>query len=186
MPLSTYFFLGLDWPWVAEFVGFIIIFICFLTQHNLVNRNTLVSALGILPRELLLLFTLTHRYNAVRGHKQCSSPRKMRKTIKSKYRVGKHDAFHFPPYCTRDEEGAQKINQFANWTNIVAGIHSTTASEFRLFPQLTNSYLLTTDHQYSGYHIVAVWSTASTVQKARYNSGGHKIGTHLLSGVLSE
>ena len=59
----------------------------------------------------------------------------------------------FPRYCTRDE-GAQKnkINQFANWTNIAAGIHSTTASEFRLFPQLTKSWLLTTDNQYSGYY----------------------------------
>ena len=30
----------------------------------------------------------------------------------------------FPPYCTRDEEGAQKTNQFANWTNIATGIQS--------------------------------------------------------------
>ena len=28
--------LGLGWPWVGDFVGFIIIFICFPTQHNLV------------------------------------------------------------------------------------------------------------------------------------------------------
>ena len=32
-------FLGLGWPWVGEFVGFIILFICFPTQHNLVNRK---------------------------------------------------------------------------------------------------------------------------------------------------
>ena len=32
-------FLGLGWPWVVEFVGFIIIFICFPTQQNLVNRK---------------------------------------------------------------------------------------------------------------------------------------------------
>ena len=72
----------------------------------------------------------------------------------------------FPPYCTRDE-GAQKMNQFANWTNIAAGIHSSTASEFRLFPRLTNSWRMTTDHQFSGYCVVAVWSAACTVQKAR-------------------
>ena len=36
------FFLGLGWPWVGEFVGFILIFTCFPTQHNLVNRNCLI------------------------------------------------------------------------------------------------------------------------------------------------
>ena len=30
--------LGLGWPWVGEFVGFIIIFIHFPTQQNSVNR----------------------------------------------------------------------------------------------------------------------------------------------------
>ena len=50
----------------------------------------------IIEHELpLLLFTLTHRYDAVRGHKKFYSPRKIRKTIKkSKYRVENHDAFH--------------------------------------------------------------------------------------------
>ena len=33
------FFHWLGWPWVGEFVGFIIIFICFPTQHNLVYRT---------------------------------------------------------------------------------------------------------------------------------------------------
>ena len=80
----------------------------------------------------------------------------------------------FPPYFTRDtrDEGAQKVNQFANWTNIAAGIHSIdkyvrTASEFRLFPQLTNSWLLTTDHQYIGYYSCCLeyclYRTKSTV-----------------------
>ena len=32
-------FLGLSWPRVGEFVGFIVIFICFPTQQNLVNRK---------------------------------------------------------------------------------------------------------------------------------------------------
>ena len=32
-------FLGLGWPWVGEFVGFITIFTCFPTQQNLVNRK---------------------------------------------------------------------------------------------------------------------------------------------------
>ena len=35
MPL----FLGLGWPWVGELVGFTIMFICFPTQHNVVNRK---------------------------------------------------------------------------------------------------------------------------------------------------
>ena len=39
MPLLTYFFLGFGWPWVGEFVGFVVIFICFPTRHNLVNRK---------------------------------------------------------------------------------------------------------------------------------------------------
>ena len=34
----TYFFLGLGWPWVGEFDGFIIIFICFPTQQKLVYQ----------------------------------------------------------------------------------------------------------------------------------------------------
>ena len=33
----TYHFLGLGWPWVGGSVGLIAIFICFLTQQNLVN-----------------------------------------------------------------------------------------------------------------------------------------------------
>ena len=41
----------------------------------------------------------------------------------------------FPPYCTRDtrDEGAQNMNQFANWTNFAAGIHSTTYVQHRSF-----------------------------------------------------
>ena len=34
------FFLGwLSWPWVGEFVGYIIIFTCFPTQQNVVHRK---------------------------------------------------------------------------------------------------------------------------------------------------
>ena len=32
MPLFTLIFLGLGWPWVEEFVGFIITFTCIPTQ----------------------------------------------------------------------------------------------------------------------------------------------------------
>ena len=39
MPRLRLIFLGLSWPWVGEFVGFIIIFKCFSAQHNLVNRK---------------------------------------------------------------------------------------------------------------------------------------------------
>ena len=35
----------------------------------------------------------------------------------------------FHPFAHETKEGAHKMNQFANWANIAAGIHSTTASE---------------------------------------------------------
>ena len=38
-PLFTYFFLGLGWPWVGEFDGFVTIVACFPTHQNLVNRK---------------------------------------------------------------------------------------------------------------------------------------------------
>ena len=40
-PNATFnlFFLGLGWPWVGEFVGFIVKFRYFPTQPNLVNRK---------------------------------------------------------------------------------------------------------------------------------------------------
>ena len=40
-PSATFhlIFLGLGWPWVGEFAGSIIIFICFPTQQSLVNRK---------------------------------------------------------------------------------------------------------------------------------------------------
>ena len=43
-PNATFnlFFLGLGWPRVGEFVGFIMAFICFTTQHNLVYRTLLI------------------------------------------------------------------------------------------------------------------------------------------------
>ena len=74
------------------------------------------------------------------------------------------------------------MNQYANWTNIAAGIRSTTASEFPLFLQLTNSWLLTNDYQYSGWLLSGVVPAPYTKQGSRE----HAIGTHLLSGVLSE
>ena len=87
---------------------------------------------------------------------------------KSKYRVGKHDALH-PTCCTRDE-GAQKMNQFANWTNIAAGIHSTTYS-IGVSSVPTTNQLVDTDYQVlttsTAAIVVAVWYTAFTVQKAR-------------------
>ena len=78
-------------------------------------------------------------------------------------RVGKHEL----ATLLQTRRRLTKMNQFANWNNIAAGIHSTTSSEFRLFPRLTSSWILTTDHQFSGLYIVVVWRTACTVQKAR-------------------
>ena len=50
MPLSTYFsWVGLGWPCIGGFVGFIIIFLCFPTQQKLVNRkHPVVSAVCLL------------------------------------------------------------------------------------------------------------------------------------------
>ena len=52
-PHATFnlFFLGLGWPWVGEFDGFIIIFICFATQHNVVwyIANTVIASTLIIP-----------------------------------------------------------------------------------------------------------------------------------------
>ena len=41
-PNATFnlFFPGLGWPWIGEFVGFTIMFICFPTEQNLVNRKS--------------------------------------------------------------------------------------------------------------------------------------------------
>ena len=82
--------------------------------------------------------------------------------------IGWGSTMLFLSFCTRrDEERAQKMYKYANWTNIriniAAGIHSTTASEFPLFPQLTNSWLMTTDCQ----RLFVVLCTACTVPKAR-------------------
>ena len=44
---------GLGWPWVGEFVGFVVMFICFPTHHNLVNR--------IHPNTLGLGFAVRHQ-----------------------------------------------------------------------------------------------------------------------------
>ena len=40
-PNATFslFFLGLGWPWVGEFDGFMLIFVLFSTQYNLVDRK---------------------------------------------------------------------------------------------------------------------------------------------------
>ena len=44
-------FLGLGWPWVGEFVGFMIIFVCLPTQHDLVylSQNTLLLGSRLVP-----------------------------------------------------------------------------------------------------------------------------------------
>ena len=44
MQLFDLFFLGLGRPWVAEFVGFVVILICFPTRHTLVNRQHPITA----------------------------------------------------------------------------------------------------------------------------------------------
>ena len=52
----------------------------------------------------------TSLQNAVRGHKKCWSPARTRKIVKIQIKIG-WEARSFPPYCTRDGEGAQKVNQ---------------------------------------------------------------------------
>ena len=43
--LDLFFFL-LSWPWVGEFVGFIIVLTCFPTQQNLENRKHPINTLS--------------------------------------------------------------------------------------------------------------------------------------------
>ena len=73
MPLLTYSFswVGLGWPWVGEFVGFITIFICFPTQPNLVKRkHPNIAVRGYAPIRLhgvitavnLRTYTVTPQY----------------------------------------------------------------------------------------------------------------------------
>ena len=96
------------------------------------------------------------------------------------YRIGKHDSVH--PFAHETKKVHKRlINMQTGLTNIAGGIHSTTASEFPLFPQLTNLWLLTTDNQYSGWLL----SGALPAPYKKDGSREHKIGTHLLFGVLS-
>ena len=46
---------GLGWPWVGEFVGFMIIFVCFLTQQDLVYRKHPLKSLSIASSEVIKL-----------------------------------------------------------------------------------------------------------------------------------
>ena len=67
---NLFFFVGLSWPWVGEFVGFIVTFLCIPTQQNLVNRihlewirdrvraNAGVKALRSKTKRLLLQSTV--------------------------------------------------------------------------------------------------------------------------------
>ena len=41
------FLIGLGWPWVGAFVGFITIITCFPTQHNLINRKHPATVVAI-------------------------------------------------------------------------------------------------------------------------------------------
>ena len=49
MPLFHLFFLGLDWPWVGEFVGFIVILYVFPTQQNFC-KYLVANTLLLTPR----------------------------------------------------------------------------------------------------------------------------------------
>ena len=90
-------FLGLGWPWVGEFDGFITLFTCFPTQQNLAYRKhpyqnqiccvniygvniyrtskgeCMVSGSTAVVAVLVLVLTRTHRYNAARGHRTGSN-----------------------------------------------------------------------------------------------------------------
>ena len=68
-PNATFdlFFLGLGWPWVVEFVGSTIIFICFPTHQNLAIANTvfvpvswLVSCSLYVADQLVYYLSLIH------------------------------------------------------------------------------------------------------------------------------
>ena len=53
-------FLGLGWSWVGEVVGFIIIFVCFLTQQDLVYRKQPQHVSRLLPHAGALYTSLNH------------------------------------------------------------------------------------------------------------------------------
>ena len=124
------------------------------------NGSWYLVCLKVLLWILYCLFsTSTHRHNAVCRHTKCWRPMKIRKTIKNRntYPVRKHDAFHPFLHTRRRRTKDESI------CKLQTGL--TTASEFPLFPQLTNSWLLTTDYQYSGYYILAVWSAVRVMTR---------------------
>ena len=70
-PIATFnlFFIGLGWPWVGEFVGFIIIFTCFPTQHNFgKSQNT------VLDNDLILVVTTAGAHSRRRTFDICNRP----------------------------------------------------------------------------------------------------------------
>ena len=118
-------------------------------SKTVTHYSYILDAANLLRGYLVIMFSRRKRKRKklrfLMGHKHCS------------WRACFNSFLHLPvfglmwtgiPYFGN----CPNINQFANSTNIAAGIHSTAASEFRLFRQLTNSWLLTTDYQYSGFY----------------------------------
>ena len=46
-PLFNLIFLGVGWPWVGEFDGFIILLVCFPTEQNLVYRRHPINSVPL-------------------------------------------------------------------------------------------------------------------------------------------
>ena len=90
-----------------------------------------------------------------------------------------HDAFH--PIAHETKAHKRLINLQTGLTSPPVSTQLRTASESRLFPQLTNSCLLTTDYQYSGYCSCSLEYCLHRTKK--YGSRGHKIGTHVCTCV---
>ena len=113
---------------------------------------------------LLLFFTWTHRYLALRGHKKRSRPRKIRKTFKiSQYRVGKHDGFHTVAHDANTHKGLINLQTWQTSPLVSAQLPHRSFVCSHKWP--TRGYwLLTTS---TAAIIAAVWRTACTVQTAR-------------------
>ena len=124
-------------PRTPDFLQFVQSYTCMLqVQQLVVVAGTLFQGVRYRYRVQGMLFyqvqggcccshitELTHHHNhnnAVRGHKKCRSPRKIRKTISKQKQTSGGEARCVSTLCTRYEEGAQAVSQCANWTNIAA------------------------------------------------------------------
>ena len=61
-PIATFnlLFLELGWPWVGEFVGFVLKFKCFPTQHKLVYRKHRYATVTVVVAVIVFVVVTVH------------------------------------------------------------------------------------------------------------------------------